>query len=156
MGWGVLEGHSVVLGGEAGDARLDLLRFSIVLQEFVLAETGRNRLHPHEDATVLLLGLLDASLAEGRHGPLLPLLALVGRKRSIASKGLHLLQLVQQLDVGLGDFRVLLVVPVGEGPAFGVFDFLVLGEAVAVEGQLVLPLLSNFLQLAQMRLVETR
>lgn len=48
---------------------------------------------------------------------------------------------------------VLFVVLMRKRPALAVLDLLMPGETMRIEGKLVLPLLSNPLQLLQMRLV---
>ena len=141
--------------GVAGDPSPDLLRLRVVLEELVLAETGGGRLHLHEDPAVFLLGLGDPALAEGSHrAPVRQLFLLMRGKRGISGKGPHPLQLIQQLDVLLSDLLVLLVVLMREGPALAALDVLVAGEAMGVEGELVLPLLADPLQLLQVRLVD--
>lgn len=142
------------MGGVAGDPGPYLLGLRVVLEELVLAEAGGGGLDLHEDAAVLLFGLCYPAFAEGRHGaPVLRLLLLVRGKGGISGKGPHSLQLIQQFNVFLGDLVVLFVVPMREGPALAVLDFLVAGESLRVECELVLPLLSDPLQLLQMRLV---
>jgi hypothetical protein len=55
---------------------------------------------------------------------------------------------VQELFVELGDLGVLFVVAVGEGAAFGLFYFLVFGQAVGLGGQLVFAFFADFLEFA--------
>lgn len=145
------------MGGVAGDPSPYLLGLRVVLEELVLAETRGGGLHLHEYSAVFLFGLCDPALAEGRHGaPVLHLLLLVRGKGGISGKGADSFQLVQQLYVLLSDLVVLFVVLMRKRPALAVLDLLMPGESMRIEGKLVLPLLSNPLQLLQMRLVEPR
>jgi hypothetical protein len=52
-------------------------------------------------------------------------------------------ELVEQLYILLGDFVMLLVVPVREGPALASPNFLVALYSLRVEGQLIFTFLTN-------------
>lgn len=72
IGGGVLEGDLAVLGGVSDDPILDLLRFGVVLEEFVLAETGGDRFDFYEDTAVLFFCLRHSPFSERSHRLLRP------------------------------------------------------------------------------------
>lgn len=159
----VLKGHPVVLGGVTSNSSLDLLRFAVVLQQFVLAQARRNRLHLHIDARVLLLGLQQPPLLEGRAAP--ELFSVVpehfwffreGCVVRVMRGGAGLLELGEELDVGLGDLLMLLVVAVGKGTALGLTDVLLFAEAAIVESELAATVFPDLVQFAEVSLVETK
>lgn len=55
----------------------------------------------------------------------------------------HFFKLVEELDVRLADFLVLLVVTMCEGPTFGMSELLLFGQSGVVECQLIFPFFSD-------------
>lgn len=156
MGYGLLEGDLVVLGGEAGDPGFDLLGLGVVLEQLIAAEAGGNGLHAHVDAGIFLFGLLLLPPAEGGGGGWgrVSVNVLMHREGGVVGEGPHLLQLGQELDVRLRYLLVLLVVTMRKRLALVVAVVLLLGNSSGIEGELVLPVLTDFLELAEVGLVE--
>ena len=69
-------------------------------------------------------------------------------------EGPHLLEFGQELDVRLRYLLVLLVVAVRKGLALVVAVVLLLGDSGGIEGELVLAVLADLLELAEVGLVE--
>ncbi len=117
MRQGLLERHLAVLHSVASDAFPDLFGLRVVASHSFPTQIRTHALHLHENAAVLTLGLDDPALGDGGgEGRRRPFLGSVGSER------LHLLQLHQELEVGLRDLVVSGVELVREGPTFDILE----------------------------------
>ena len=79
---------------------------------------------------------------------------LMHREGGVVGEGPHLLELGQELDVRLRYLLVLLVVAMRKRLALVVAVVLLLGDSGGIEGELVLAVLADLLELAEVGLVE--
>lgn len=128
-----------VVGAEAHQSVLNLLRLGVLPHEILLVEGRRHVLHSVADSHVLLLSLEEALLGEGRDAAQGAPLSLVffGPPEG----GPSILELAKQFEIFLGDAVVLFVELVDEGLGLGLLDLFEVGSTIAVISELGLALL---------------
>lgn len=123
----------------SADSALDLLRFGVLLEQFVLAQTRRNRSHSQTHSSILFFCLLLTLSPHRSHRLLLPFGPSRPREGGVMGERPNFFKFVEELDVGLSDFLVMFVVAMCEGSTFGVSELLLLSQSGAVECQLIFP-----------------